>query len=113
MTLNTAIPVSATTFGPALPAGDVPALVIQDLRKRYGKYEAVRGISFEVQRGEIFGLLGPNGAGKTTTIEILIGLRPATSGQVRIFGVDVGRNPAAARTMLGIALQESDFFEHL
>jgi ABC-2 type transport system ATP-binding protein len=92
---------------------DAPALAVRDLRKSYAQHEAVRGISFEVQRGEIFGLLGPNGAGKTTTIEVIIGLRPATSGSVELFGVDISREPALARGMVGIQLQESDFFDHL
>ena len=95
----------------ALP--DAPALAVRQLRKNYAKHEAVRGIDFEVQRGEIFGLLGPNGAGKTTTIEIVIGLRPPTAGRVEIFGVDVTGEPAKARSLLGIQLQESDFFDHL
>jgi ABC-2 type transport system ATP-binding protein len=90
-----------------------PALAVRNLRKSYGSFEAVRGIDFEVKRGEIFGLLGPNGAGKTTTIEILIGLREATSGDAEIFGVNVSRDPAEARSLIGIQLQESDFFEHL
>lgn len=94
-------------------ATGAPALAVHDLRKSYGSFEAVRGISFEVRPGEIFGLLGPNGAGKTSTIEILVGLRQATSGDVRIFGSDITRDSRAARSQLGIALQESDFFEHL
>ncbi len=95
----------------ALP--NAPALAVRQLRKSYAKHEAVRGIDFQVQRGEIFGLLGPNGAGKTTTIEIVIGLRPPTAGRVEIFGVDVTGEPAKARSLLGIQLQESDFFDHL
>ena len=89
------------------------ALSVRDLRKSYAKHEAVRGISFDVHEGEIFGLLGPNGAGKTTTIEIIIGLRAPTAGSVAVFGADVTKDPALARGMLGIQLQESDFFEHL
>ena len=89
------------------------ALSVRDLRKSYGSFEAVRGISFDVRAGEIFGLLGPNGAGKTSTIEILVGLRQATSGEVRIFGSDISRDSRAARSQLGIALQESDFLDHL
>jgi ABC-2 type transport system ATP-binding protein len=95
------------------PSGSGPALAVHDLRKSYDKHEAVRGIHFEVQRGDIFGLLGPNGAGKTTTIEIIMGLRAPTAGRVEIFGTDVTREPARARTMIGVQLQESDFFEHL
>ena len=96
----------------AAPAVEA-ALSIHELRKSYGSFEAVRGITFDVHPGEIFGLLGPNGAGKTTTIEVIVGLREATSGEVRIFGADLRRDTAAARAQLGIALQESDFFEHL
>ena len=95
------------------PLLDAPPLAVHGLRKQYPKHEAVRGIDFTVKQGEIFGLLGPNGAGKTTTIEILVGLRGPTAGRVEIFGVDVAREPARARSMLGIQLQESDFFEHL
>jgi ABC-2 type transport system ATP-binding protein len=61
---------------------------VAELRKSYGKVEAVRGIDFEVATGEVFGLLGPNGAGKTTTVEILEGLRPRSSGAVKVLGYD-------------------------
>ena len=92
---------------------ETAALAVTNLWKRYGYFEAVKGISFEVAPGEIFGLLGPNGAGKTSSIEIMIGLRPATSGTVSVFGADITHNQALARSMLGIQLQESDFFDHL
>ncbi len=92
---------------------NVAALAVVDLRKTYGKFEAVRGVSFRVEEGEIFGLLGPNGAGKTSTIEMIIGLRPATSGTITVFGADITRDQALARGMLGVQLQESEFFEHL
>ena len=69
---------------------DSPAISVQDLHKKYGEVEAVRGIDLEVPSGEVFGLLGPNGAGKTTTIEILEGLRPRTSGKVSVLGFDPG-----------------------
>src|SRR4029077_14745364 len=62
------------------------AIDVRSLRKRYGTLEAVRGISFEVQRGEIFGLIGADGAGKTTTFQILAGVMEATSGTADIFG---------------------------
>ncbi len=90
-----------------------PALEVRGLVKDYGKFRAVRGIDFEVHKGEIFGLLGPNGAGKTTTIEIVIGLREATAGTVRVFGIDAARDPRGARGLIGIQLQESGFYEHL
>ena len=63
-----------------------PAIEVRDLTKRYGKLEAVRGIDFEVRRGEIFGLIGPDGAGKTSTFQILAGVMEATSGDANIFG---------------------------
>lgn len=97
----------------ALPGHTTPALAVHGLIKRYKEHEAVRGIDFEVQQGEIFGLLGPNGAGKTTTIEIIIGLREATAGSVRVFGIDTVADARSARGTIGIQLQESDFFEHL
>ncbi|MBN9492344.1 ABC transporter ATP-binding protein [bacterium] len=90
-----------------------PALRVANLVKHYKKFEAVRGISFDVQPGEIFGLLGPNGAGKTSTLEIVTGLRDATSGSVEIFGIDIAHHRAEARALLGVQLQESDFFDHL
>ncbi|HMW37572.1 MAG TPA: ATP-binding cassette domain-containing protein, partial [bacterium] len=66
---------------------------VRDLKKNYGSFEAVRGISFDVYEGEIFGLLGPNGAGKTTTLEIMETLREKTSGEVLIDGFSVDRDP--------------------
>ena len=65
-----------------------PAIEVSDLRKSYGPVEAVRGLSFSVERGEVFGLLGPNGAGKTTTVEILEGYRQRSGGEVRVLGQD-------------------------
>ena len=71
---------------------------VRGLRKSYGTFEAVRGIDFEVRSGEVFGLLGPNGAGKTTTVEILEGLRPRTSGDVPVLGLDPGTQARESRT---------------
>ena len=89
------------------------AIAVRDLRKSYGELEAVRGISFEVQQGEVFGLLGPNGAGKTTTVEILEGYRRRDAGQVEVLGID----PAAAsgdwRERIGVVLQSSAMYETL
>ncbi len=89
------------------------AIAVRDLRKTYGELEAVRGISFEVQQGEVFGLLGPNGAGKTTTVEILEGYRRRDAGQVEVLGTD----PAAAggdwRERIGVVLQSSAMYETL
>ncbi|HVT82505.1 MAG TPA: ABC transporter ATP-binding protein, partial [Phycisphaerae bacterium] len=83
------------------------ALTIQNLVKRYGNVEAVRGVSFDVAEGEVFGLLGPNGAGKTTTVECAIGLRHADSGRVEIAGVDVALHPRRAKELFGAQLQTS------
>ena len=84
----------------------MPAHVsIRSLSKRYGAVEAVRGLSLELGRGEVFGLLGPNGAGKTTTIECLVGLREPDEGEISIAGLDMRRQPAAAKQKIGVALQ--------
>jgi len=92
----------------------VTAIVaVSGLRKRYGEIEAVRGTSFEVAEGEIFGLLGPNGAGKTTTVEILEGLRKADGGSAIVAGVDVSKDPVAAKQRVGVQLQQSAFPENL
>jgi ABC-2 type transport system ATP-binding protein len=91
----------------------VSAIAVRDLRKSYGSLEAVRGIDFHVERGEVFGLLGPNGAGKTTTVEILEGYRKRDGGQVEVLGTD----PAAARgdwrERIGVVLQSSAMYETL
>ena len=90
-----------------------PAIAVSGLRKRYGDLEAVRGIDFEVRRGEVFGLLGPNGAGKTTTVEILEGHRERTSGEVSVLGHDPGRRERALRRRVGIVLQSCGIHRHL
>lgn len=86
------------------------AIEVRDLKKSYGPHEAVSGISFEVQRGEVFGLLGPNGAGKTTTVEILEGYRNRTGGDVMVLGQDPGDRPQALRERVGIVLQSSALY---
>jgi ABC-2 type transport system ATP-binding protein len=85
---------------------------VRDLRKRYGAIEAVAGVSFDVQQGEIFALLGPNGAGKTTTVEILEGLRHADGGAATVAGVDVTKDPAGVKERIGVQLQSSAFPEN-
>ena len=90
-----------------------PAIGVHDLRKSYGEHEAVRGISFSVARGEVFGLLGPNGAGKTTTVEILEGYRARTGGTVSVLGFDPGRRERAFRERVGIVLQSSGMYRHV
>ncbi len=84
-----------------------PTVVVRHLSKRYGATEAVRDVSFAVGAGEIFGLLGPNGAGKTTTLECLTGLRDADTGELEVCGLDVRRQPLAAKARIGVALQTS------
>jgi ABC-2 type transport system ATP-binding protein len=93
-------------------AGD-PAIEVRDLHKRYGEFEAVRGIDIEVRRGEVFGLLGPNGAGKTTTVEILEGYRERSAGEVTVLGHDPGEREIALRKRIGIVLQSSGIYSHL
>jgi ABC-2 type transport system ATP-binding protein len=89
-----------------------PAILVRDLKKSYGDVHAVRGIDFEVARGEVFGLLGPNGAGKTTTVEMLEGYRERTSGIVSVLGYDPGGRPRALRERVGIVLQDSGTYRH-
>lgn len=76
-------------------------------------YEAVKGISFEVKQGEIFGILGPNGAGKTTTLEILEGLKKPTSGKLEVLGLDVESHPQEVKKRIGVQLQSSEYLPNL
>jgi ABC-2 type transport system ATP-binding protein len=89
------------------------AIEVEGLHKAYGEHEAVRGIDFKVERGEVFGLLGPNGAGKTTTVEILEGYRKRTSGRVSVLGHDPADRDPDLRSRVGIVLQTSGFYSHL
>ena len=86
------------------------AISVRDLRKSYGPVEAVRGLSFDVSRGEVFGLLGPNGAGKTSTVEILEGYRNRTGGEVSVLGFDPARGDRALKERMGIVLQSVGFY---
>jgi ABC-2 type transport system ATP-binding protein len=86
------------------------AISVRDLRKSYGPVEAVRGLSFDVQRGEVFGLLGPNGAGKTSTVEILEGYRDRTGGEVSVLGFDPQRGDIELKQRVGIVLQSVGFY---
>jgi ABC-2 type transport system ATP-binding protein len=85
------------------------AIVVRDLRKSYGGLEALRGVSFDVAEGEVFGLLGPNGAGKTTTVEILEGYRRRDAGEASVLGHDPADAPRALRERIGVVLQQSWF----
>jgi ABC-2 type transport system ATP-binding protein len=91
----------------------VKAISVRDLRKSYGTYEALRGISFEIEEGEVFGLLGPNGAGKTTTIEILEGYRTRDAGDVDVLGFDPERAKSQFRERIGVVLQQSQLWPNL
>ena len=89
------------------------AVAVSDLRKSYGPLEAVRGISFEIAAGEVFGLLGPNGAGKTTTVEILEGYRHRDGGSVSVLGTDPEQARSAWRERIGVVLQSSAMHANL
>lgn len=86
---------------------------VNNLVKKYGELEAVKGISFEVMEGEIFGLLGPNGAGKTTTLEIIETLRKKTSGQIIVDGKDLDKEPQAIKNIIGVQLQAAGYYPNL
>ena len=91
----------------------MPAIEVDDLHKHYGSLHAVDGLSFRVDRGEVFGLLGPNGAGKTSTIEMLVGLRQPDSGRIRILGLDAARHSADIRRRIGVQLQQVALYPRL
>jgi ABC-2 type transport system ATP-binding protein len=91
----------------------VSAISVRDLRKSYGTHEALRGISFEITEGEVFGLLGPNGAGKTTTVEILEGYRRRDQGEVTVLGHDPERAGRGFRERIGVVLQQSQLWPTL
>ncbi len=90
-----------------------PIIKVTDLHKKYGDFEAVKGLSFEVLRGEIFGLLGPNGAGKSTTLEIIETLREKTSGKVWVDGFDLDKDPNEIKKIIGVQLQTSGYYPGL
>lgn len=86
---------------------------VKNLKKNYGAFEAVKGISFDVYEGEIFGLLGPNGAGKSTTLEIIETLRDKTSGEIIVDGMNLDNHATAIKKIIGVQLQTSGFYPGL
>ena len=88
-------------------------IAVKNLHKSYGNFEAVKGISFEVFEGEIFGLLGPNGAGKSTTLEIIETLREKTSGEVTVDGFNLDTDPNEIKKRIGVQLQTSGYYPGL
>jgi ABC-2 type transport system ATP-binding protein len=90
-----------------------PIIKVENLTKKYGDFEAVKGLSFEVYAGEIFGLLGPNGAGKSTTLEIIETLREKTSGKVMVHGFDIEKDADEIKKIIGVQLQTAGFYPGL
>ncbi len=88
-----------------------PIVVVKNLKKKYGDKYAVNGISFEVQKGEIFGILGPNGAGKTTTLEMLETMRPIDGGSATLDGIDIAKRPEQIKSLIGVQPQSPAFEE--
>ncbi|MDP4264324.1 MAG: ABC transporter ATP-binding protein [Bacteroidota bacterium] len=86
---------------------------VKNLVKNYGNFQAVKGISFDVKEGEIFGLLGPNGAGKSTTLEIIETLREKTSGEVIVDGLNLDKEPGEIKKIIGVQLQSSGYYPGL
>src|ERR1019366_7079088 len=86
-------------------------LIVKNLRKKYDDKEVVKGISFEVAKGEIFGILGPNGAGKTTTLEMIETLRPIDGGKATIDGINVEEEPQKIKYMIGVQPQSPAFMD--
>ena len=95
------------------PPNDEPAIRVHELTRRFGSFTAVRAISFEVARGEVFGFLGANGAGKTTAIKMLTGLLLPTSGDARVAGFDVYRETESIRRHIGYMSQRFSLYEDL
>ena len=90
-----------------------PIIAVKNLVKNYGDFAAVKGISFEVYEGEIFGLLGPNGAGKTTTLEIIETLREKTSGEITVDGFNIETDKNSIKQRIGVQLQAAGYYPNL
>ena len=89
------------------------AVQVENLVKRFGSFTAVDGVTFAVDRGEVFGILGPNGAGKTTTLEIIESLQKPTEGRVSVLGLDVQSNAVEVKARIGVQLQSSAYYDYL
>jgi ABC-2 type transport system ATP-binding protein len=111
--LDAAVDGSTAATAQPLQSPTVSSVSVRDLRKSYGDLEAIGGISFEIERGEVFGLLGPNGAGKTTTVEILEGYRKRDGGEVEVLGLDPANAGGEWRERIGVVLQSSAMYETL
>ena len=105
----------STKTGPIhLPKDGRPVDVqVMNLVKNFGKHEAVKGVSFTIGKGEIFGLLGPNGAGKSTTINMMCGYLAPTSGDTTIEGISIAREPLRVKRMIGVVPQEIALYKDL
>ncbi len=110
---DSSAPSLRVSLSPDLAAAGEVVVQVRDMVRRFGSFAAVDHVSFEVRRGEIFGLLGPNGAGKTTTFRRLCGLLPATSGVLRVAGVDLRRARASARQKIGYVAQKFSLYGQL
>src|SRR5579875_484767 len=105
---------STETASPQLSEnGSVKAVEVRHLVKTFGKHEAVKDLSFTIDRGEIFGLLGPNGAGKSTTIHMMCGYLEPTSGDTLIEGLSVSKEPRKVKRMIGVVPQEIALYSDL
>ncbi len=104
---------TADAPAPGAHASDSAVIRVDDIRKAYGSVRAVDGVSFEVEKGEIFGLLGPNGAGKTTTMEMIEGLHQPDAGSIEVLGMDVRRSATAIKHRIGVQLQTAALYPQL
>ena len=96
-----------------MAATEATVIEAQGLRKTYGTFDAVGGISLSVRRGEIFGFFGPNGAGKSTMIKLLTGQTALSAGSATVAGIDLASAATAVRTVMGIVPEEADFYERM
>jgi ABC-2 type transport system ATP-binding protein len=92
---------------------ELDCVTVTDLKKYYRQVKAVDGLSFSVSQGEIFGMLGPNGAGKTTTVETIVGLTQRDAGEIKVMGMDPGKQPLAVKSRIGVQLQTAAMFPRL